>query len=745
MKRYLLFFVLLISLLLIVLPAAAQVFVPGVDTDPQTLIIDYHRVQVDIENQIATTHIDFQFTNIGERLAEGTLIFPLPAGAAVENLTMWVDGQPYEAKILEAEEARAIYNETVRRLADPALLEYVGMNAVQASVFPIPPGESRRVEVTYSYVLEVDNGLLKYSYPVQAVGLRRAVDQMAISVNVISNDPISNIYSPSHNIAITRADDNLSFRAGFEAANYVPEDDFTLYYGVESDTINVNLLTYRESANQDGFFMLLVQPPISLPDDAVIAKDVIIVLDQSGSMLGEKWDQARAAAAYVLENLNPEDRFNVITFSTGWRTFSMEMEPVREAEDAIAWINTLYAEGGTDINGALTTALNMADTERPTTILFLTDGLATEGVIESDAILANLEAAAKPNVRIFTFGVGDDVDTFLLDAIVRDHHGASSYVRPNERIDEEVASLYNKISAPVLTDVALTIDGVQAELMYPQQLNDLFAGEQLTIVGRYRGNADNATITLSGTVRGQEQNFTYSGLSFRENAGGEPFIARLWATRRIGDLLNTIRLNGESEELVNSVVSLSIRYGIITPYTSFLIDENDILSQEGRQRAEEAFAAEAEDLAAEASGAQAVAAADASSSLANAQAAPAAPQQPVGQAGGGGAFPAPMATSSPAGAMLPPAEPMDEDGEVSTRMDDSTPIQFVNDKTFLLIDGVWTDTAFEPDTMETQKVVFLSDAYFDLLAQIPELADYFALGERVIVVYDGIAYEVTAE
>ncbi|RMG84914.1 MAG: hypothetical protein D6712_10405, partial [Chloroflexi bacterium] len=174
------------------------------------------------------------------------------------------------------------------------------------------------------------------------------------------------------------------------------------------------------------------------------------------------------------------------------------------------------------------------------------------------------------------------------------------------------------------------------------------------------------------------------------------------------------------------------------------IDENDILSQEGRERAEEAFAAEAEDLASEASGAQAVAAADTSSNLANAQAAPSAPQQPVGQAGGG-AFPAPMATSSPAGTMSPPGEPADQDGEVSTRMDNSNPIQFVNDKTFLLIDGVWTDTAFEPDTMETQKVTFLSDEYFDLLAQIPELADYFALGERVIVVYEGTAYEVTAE
>ena len=717
------------------LPASAQGMIiapPGTNTDPDWLSIDYHRVNVDIENQIARTNVEFQFTNHGEALAEGTFLFPLPEGAAVDELIMYIDGEPIEAKILAAEEARDIYIETVRRLVDPALLEYVGSNLIQARVFPIPAGESRKLEIAYSQVLEVDNGLFHYVYPLNNSGSGvRVMEQLSISVNVESNDEISNIYSPSHNIAISRGADDKSFRAGFEASDYVPSDDFSLYYGIENDEISINLLTYRESADQDGFFMLLVQPPVEVPEEQIVPKDVIIVLDQSGSMDGNKWEQAREAAGYVLDNLNPDDRFNVIAFSTGWRVYASQLLGADEANNAKDWINGLFAEGGTDINGALTSAQNMVG-ERPTAVLFLTDGLATEGdTIETDEILANLEAEKKPNMRIFTFGVGDDVDTILLDSLVRDYSGTGTYVRPTERIEEEVASLYNKINAPVLTDVELEIDDVVIEMQYPKQLTDLFAGEQITLVGRYRGSSDDLQITLRGEVNGESQTFVYDALDFPETAGGEAFIAKLWATRRIGDLLNNIRLNGESEELVDSVVSLSIRYGIITPYTSFLIEEDDILSQQGRARAEDSFEEEAAELADDFTGESAVDAAVTSGSLANAN--------------------VPLQSTLPA--PPPAAEPQsssggftdaDEQGEteLERRQNIVNPIQTVNDKTFILQGEVWTDTTFEPDTMETTQVEFLSDAYFELLLELPELADYFAVGDHVIVVVDGVAYEV---
>jgi Ca-activated chloride channel homolog len=707
----------------------------GVFTDPSWLKIDYQRVTVDIENQIATTNVDMQFTNEGDGLAEGTFIFPLPQEAAIDQLTMFIDGQPIEAKILPAGEAREIYDAIVRQYRDPALLEYIGNSAIQANVFPIPPGESRRIEFSYSQILEVENGLIQYTFPMNSDTLSsRSIGLMSISVTVDGNDPISNVYSPTHNIG-TIIDDGprpTGFRTSWEASNYNEGEDFNLFYGLAQDTINVNLLTYRESALEDGFFMLLVQPPFTVPDDEVIAKDVIIVLDQSGSMSGEKWDQATEATGYVLENLNAQDRFNVVMFSTGARIYSRELEPASNADEAIDWVDNNFPEGGTNINEALLTAIDQADPDRETTILFLTDGLATEGVIYTDEILANLQAAEADKVRIFTFGVGDDVDTFLLDQIVQDYRGTSSYVRPFERIEEEVASLYNKISAPVLTSIDLDFGAAFVELLYPQTVTDLFAGEQLTIVGRYRDGIEDFTLTLSGEVNGETQRFLYDGLELRERAGGEAFVARLWATRRIGDLLTSIRLNGESDELVDSIVDLSVRYGIITPYTSFLIEEDDILTQTGRDRAEEGFAQEAEELAGVASGQGAVDAADDIGGLRDANAPAAMPTAPNIQQ----AAPADMEMEGEAfDEALSSGEQRRQDNALTT----------VEDKTFIQVNGVWTDTTFEPDTMTTEQIVFLSDAYFDLLTEIPELGDYLALGERVIVVYDGTAYEIVAD
>jgi len=709
--------------------------VPGVFTNPDWLKVDHHRVHVEIEGQVARTTIDMAFTNEGDGLAEGTFVFPLPMGASVEELLMFIDGQAIEAKILDAREARAIYDAIVRQYRDPALLEYIGANAIQANVFPIPPGETRQINITYSQVLEVDNGLVHYVYPLDVTRLtsRRTVADASISVGVTANATISNIYSPSHAIGIAR-DGDSAFNVGWETSEYVPDQDFSLYWGIASDSVNVNLLTYREGANEDGYFMLLVQPPIVAPTETLVARDVIIVLDQSGSMDGEKWNQARAAAGLVLEKLNPQDRFNVVLFSTGWRLFSDRLEPVSTANEAIDWINGNYAEGGTNIDGALGAGLSLVG-ERPTTLLFMTDGLATEGETDTRRILGNVAAAAPNNVRLFTFGVGDDVDTFLLGALVEAYRGAASYVRPGERIDEEVASLVNKIGSPVLTDVTLSIDGARVESLYPSgELPDLFAGNQLTIVGRYRDGADNATITLSGMVGDRVQTFTYPALTFRERAGGDSVVARLWATRRIADLLEAVRLNGENTELVDSIVSLSIRFGIITPYTSFLIEEDDILSQQARADAEAQFGSIARDLAASASGSAAVDAADTFAQMREASSVQPAMRMPAPAQTAPGTM-APMGGVT--GNNAPIAPPEDE----ARRM--RAPIQNVGGKTFLLQGEVWTDSTFAPDTMTTQKVEFLSDAYFSLLDEVPALAPFFAVADRVIVVWDGTAYEVT--
>ncbi len=710
-----------LSLLLIgimLLAGAAPTLAQGVP-EPQPrpwrdwgVIIRSHHVDVSIVDQVATTRVEQVFFNEGNAPAEGTYIFPLPVGAAVSDLVMWVDGKPIEARILDAGEARAIYDEIVRRMRDPALLEYVGAGAIQASVFPIQPRSEVKIEFEYAQLLPAENGLIHYQYPLRTDQFtRQPVERLSLSLSVTSRDPIGAVYSPTHDLAILR-DGDFAFRAGFETSGARPATDFSLYYGLATSEISANLLAYRESADEDGTFALMITPPAEASAERVIPKDVIVVLDQSGSMEGAKWDQARGAVKFVLEHLNAQDRFNVIAFSTGTRIYARGLQPVSEAPGAKAWIGGLEALGSTDIDLALREAMGMADRERPTVVLFLTDGLPTEGVTDTPSILANVKAAAPGNVRVFTFGVGYDVDTLLLDQLYQEFRGAGTYVRPEERIDDEVSALYAKISAPVLTDLELDFGAVMVDDLFPSApLPDLFAGTQLIVVGRFRDGGD-TTITLRGTLEGQQQVYRYD-VRFPPNAGGAVFVPRLWATRKIGALLSAIRLHGEDPELVDSIVRLSIRYGIITPYTSFLITEDDIFTQRGVEEAQMMFEADAEMLAAP-SGQAAVDAAESAAGLSSANA-------PVA---------APTRSSKDAGGVELPAEA----GEQA--------IRYAGDRTFVWRDGMWIDTLYEADAMTPVEVTFLSDEYFDLLALDPAIGEFLALGEQVLFVWAGTAYQI---
>ncbi|MBI3243705.1 MAG: VWA domain-containing protein [Chloroflexi bacterium] len=672
------------------------------------LEIKYHRVSVTIENQIAVTKVDQLFYNPNDWQAEGMYIFPVPKDALVNNFAMWVDGEKIEAKILDADEAKRIYTDIVAKRRDPALLEYLGQGAVQASVFPIPPDGERRIQLEYSEVLAADNGLIRYLYPLNTEKFSaRPLDSVSISVTVKSADAIRAVYSPTHKIGLDRPD-KFNFTASYEENDVTPDQDFELFYSVSPENIGLNLLTYRDPSAgsgqgliEDGFFVLLAAPGVDV-DTEVIAKDVILVLDQSGSMDGSKIEQAKSALTYVLEHLNDDDRFNIIAFSTGSQQFANGLQPASRAGAAADWVGGLRAEGGTNIERALLEAMDVADRERPTILIFLTDGLPTEGVTDSDQILRDVNNAAPGNVRLFTFGVGDDVDTILLDSLADDNHGASAYVRPDERLDEAVSAFYAKVQAPVLADLKIDFGNVLVSDMYPDPLPDLFAGSQLVLVGRYRDGGD-TTITLKGNVNGETRAFEYGRLRFRDS-GGDDFIPRLWATRKIGYLLNQIRLKGENEEWVKTIVNLSVRYGIVTPYTSYLITEDDILSTEGRERV----------------------VTDAFEAL---QLAPPAP------ASGGGAVRASQdqAALEAAEAAAAPAEEY------------AQAVKIVGTRTFINVDGAWTDTQFDPSAMTTTPVQFAGDDYFALVAARPELGAAFALGERVIVVSEGVAYEVTAE
>ena len=665
---------------LCVLSLAAPSLADGmiVPDDPARggLVIVTHDVEVAARDGLVTTRVDQVFRNPNPYDIEGRYVFPVPAGAAVASFAMWVDGQVLEARLLGADEARDIYEDYVRRAIDPALLEYVGRDALSARIFPIPAGGERRIEIVYSELLAADGGLFRYRYPLDTERFSvRPLERVRIAVDLMTSQPLAAVYSPSHEFAIVRSDAR-SASLVYEAADVRPAQDFVLYYAASPSALGASLLAYH-APGDDGFFLLIVTPP-DLGDAPALAKDLVLVLDRSGSMSGEKIEQAKRALRYVVENLNPEDRFAVVAFSDATRALypSLVAASPQSIAEACSWIDAMSASGGTNLDLALTQALGLfGDSERPGFLVFLTDGEPTVGETDSVRIATHAVIANKAGARLFPFGVGYDVNAALLDQLALENHGTTTYVAPGEDLDLALSSFYRKIAFPVLSDVAVTIDGVRTYDVLPRVLPDLFSGTQLLVLGRFQGSGD-ARIRVSGQAIGGARTYEFVA-TFPSLAMSEPTLPRVWAGRRIASLLDQIRLYGESDELVDEIIALSRRYGVITPYTSFLVEEGDL--------SDEAAADAVYRAAAPTSGAAAVQSATALKNLAESAAA-----QEAHEA-----------------------------------------VRVVDDRAYFLRDGVWTDSLYAGEP--TIDIRAYSDAYFDLLGLLPWIAPQLAIGDRLIV------------
>ncbi len=555
---------------------------PPVERKPPSVTVQSHRVDATVTGPVAAVRVTQVFRNHSAQIQEGTFIFPLPEDAAISDFQMTVDGQVLEGKLLKKEEARRIYEEIVRQQRDPALLEYVGRDLFQASIFPIPAQSSRTVELTYREVVWLENGLHRFRVPLGSRRSNQPPATVAVNVELAGQAGLRTLYSPSHEVVIERTGSDAAV-IGFESSDPAQQRDFTLYWGSDQAAVGVNLLSYKP-AGEDGFFLLLAAPSVDVAADAVIERDIVLVLDVSGSMEGEKIIQAQAAARFVVEHLNEGDRFALVSFSTGVDRWKGELQAANGESRASAqkWIDRLRASGSTDINRALLEALalvdNSEDSSRPAYLLFLTDGLPTQGEENADRIVANAQRSAPVgrSLRLYTFGVGYDVNTDLLDEVSASLGGRSSYVAPGEKIDEAVSSFYAGVSTPVLSALAVTFTDAGGKRLdvndsYPFPLPDLFAGGQLVWAGRYPtgGKVD---VRLTGQVNGVAHSFAYHGLELA-TGGGESAVARLWATRKIGSLLTAIRRNGANPETVDAIIELSLEYGIVTPYTSYLVEE----------------------------------------------------------------------------------------------------------------------------------------------------------------------------
>jgi Ca-activated chloride channel family protein len=534
-----------------------------------------HKVTIAIEDQVALTRVEQTFRNHTDRPLEATYVFPVPKGASVNKFTMWVDGKETKGELVQADKARQIYTSIVRRTQDPGLLEYIGQNLLRMRVFPIPAKGDQRVALTFSAVAPKEGSLVEYVYPLKTDGKStRTLESFSITATIKSQHNIVNVYSPTHAISLKRTSDK-EVTVSFDREQGLLDKDFQLFYATGDKDVGLTALTHRPSAGSDGYFSLLISPRVEIPKEYQVPRDLVLVLDTSGSMRGPKMEQARKALKYVLDNLNPKDRFGLLNFATVVNRYEDKLLEANAEQVARAkkWVDDLEATGGTAINDALGSALELRtkDEGRSFTIVFFTDGQPTIGETDPEKILKAAAARNTADTRIFTFGVGDDVNATMLDRLSEQTRALSTYVRPAEDIEAKVSGLYGKISNPVLTNLKLTAtNDIRFSEMYPGPLPDLFHGSQLVVFGRYSGKGP-AAIKLTGQVGKETKEFVYE-LTFPEKTGDErEFVEHLWARRKVGYLLDQIRANGEKKELVDEVVVLAKKYGITTPYTSYLI------------------------------------------------------------------------------------------------------------------------------------------------------------------------------
>ncbi|HEY0544140.1 MAG TPA: VIT and VWA domain-containing protein [Pyrinomonadaceae bacterium] len=725
----------------VIVPGRCDRCPPSV-TLPRALPVKSVNIQTKIDGQVATTHLEQIFRNDTNGTLEGTYLFPIPESASIVEFAIWDGNNRLVGEVRSREEARRIYDEIVRRQRDPGLLEYAGKDLFQASIFPIPPHSDKKLELTYTQVLKAENGTVSYRYPLGTGRQLVSIGDVVGNVEIDSKDPIRNIYSPSHDIALAHHG-SRNAHVTFEVKPGREPQDFQLFYALSRDDFGLSLLTYREPG-KDGFFLLMLSPKDELTEQEYAAKDIVFVLDTSGSMAESgKMEKARSALLFGIKSLRPDDRFNVISFAG--EEHLMESGLINADANGLArgerFVKSLRATGGTNINDSLRAALNQFQgSDRPQLLVFMTDGLPTIGETNVERIVENVHNQRTSNVRLFTFGVGYDVNTALLDKLAAENNGTADYVEPKEDLEVKVSNFFTKVNYPVLTDLKLDMGGVETDLTYPRNMPDLFKGTQITLIGRYSNERDlqNVRLRLTGRTGREARTFAYEQLQFPLRESENDFLPRLWATRRVGWLMEQIRTNGEQKELRDEIVDLGTRYGIVTPYTSYLAVEPNVnvtgeaqpVTSSDRGRSDN-FQIDGKDSS------NGAGIADNRAQLSGAR-------RPASAAGA----PPKEAAQAKTGSLAVQQSKRDREQQESTTLKDnetSSAVRKVGGKTFYLREGVWTDAEFKADARMTETALtFGSDEYFALLKREPRLSQYFALGERVVVVLDGRVYRVSA-
>ncbi len=657
-------------------------------------------VHVAVTGRIARVTVEEWFRNPGPLLDEASYLYPLPGEAVFSEFSLWQGDRELKGEPMDAAQARGVYEEIVRRKRDPALIELAGHGLLRARVFPIAPGETRKITLRYTQLLDRTGDAWRFRY-VAGSGPGAAASR-SLRIEVDSAARFGDPFSPTHRLTSSRVGDRLELALADTGAR----GDLELFLPLARGLVGMSLIT-SQPAGEDGFFMLLLAPNAAAATQSV-RRDLVAVLDVSGSMSGEKLDQARAALVQLLSTLRSSDRFRVISFGSGVRRYATGWTPaagdnVRAAQE---WVRHLDTDGGTNIAGALAEAFAEPPGESALgVVVFLTDGLPTVGETDPEHIAEQAERG-RGSFRVFAFGIGYDVNTYLLDRLTERARGVTEYIQPGGDIEQAVGALAAKVSAPVLTDLTLGADGVELYDLQPERLPDLFGGDELVVLGRYRGaGSGERSVTVGGRRSGREERFSTAARFGGEQPGAD-YIQQLWAARKAGALSREIRLHGPNPEMVSELKRLALRYGILTEYTSYLVQEPGMMAQ----RADEIR-----------------------------------PMAPRDQAGAGAVRRSEaerkLASSYSLDAAVVAGAAADSLGAIERGRSGRS--QRVGGRLFVWRNSTWVDVA-HGDSLRVVRVAAFSDAYFALLRALPELRQAAALEPAVLVAGRRLSVEIEA-
>lgn len=570
-KAILLLALMLIFVLELTLPAA---YLSGPTGDMPMVSLN---LNVTIENQIATTKLEMSFYNNNSYSVQPNFRFPLNERASVQSLTL-VDsnGNLFEAKIGETAAAKATFDNALKESAMPAMATQHKPGVFETTIGTVPPTSNASIILEYCEVLPYQSGIITYVYPLAMNEFRqsRNVDAISASINVKDKKQITSIDTKQFAFPVHLEKINDHERVVFfEMANNKPTNDFILSYEVTADEMGVNLVTNKPNPDEAGYFLMTISPQEVFDATQIVKRDIVFVVDVSGSMAGKKLAQTKEAFEFFVNKLNSDDRFNIIAFDGRMFPFKNGLIPFTPAnkEQSVAFIKRLRAGSTTNINQALIDALKNFEPaeDRTKAIIFLTDGEPCGGVTSLDGITGNVRAHNKYGARLFCIGVGRYLNTTLLNKLAHENRGETLYVDENRsNIHDELSVFYTKISTPLLVDPEIHWQGIEITEMYPKQLPNLYHGQQIALAGRFN-KIYRPELTLKGKVNGVDKVFPVEA-NFNQASDRNAFVSKNWAQLKANFLQREIDALGHNEAKKQEIIALSKKYQFLTKYTSFV-------------------------------------------------------------------------------------------------------------------------------------------------------------------------------